>query len=133
MPIRLLHITQELEDWIDGELFQSGGKLAGRTAYEHLEQFFIDFRCDEVVHANLRRMMPTQKGIWKMHPPLIRVYGWVPKPHSFVGVCARLEADTKKDKSLNDKCRDEVSAFLSHHQVTDIVYGDFTDAFPTSP
>jgi hypothetical protein len=131
MPIRLLHMSRELDGWIDGTLVYDERMMGRRTAYEHLEQFFIDFRCDEVWHASeLRRMIPNTSGVWSMHPPLLRVYGWVPEPHSFVAICAAFEADTKKDKTLNDKCRDRVLTFIDGHQVTDIVLGDFTHAFP---
>jgi hypothetical protein len=133
MPIRPLHVTKELDNWIEGTLAYEKSVMASRTAYEHLEQFFIDFRCDTEMHADLRRMIPTKKGVWSMHPPLLRVYGWVPAPHSFIAVCAAFEADTKKDKTLNDACRAKVEDFIKHHQVTEIVYGDFTHAFPQTP
>lgn len=130
MPTRLLHMSQELEAWIDGTLVYDERKKGSRTAYEHLEQFFIEFRCEAEMHADLRRIMPTSKGVWAMHPPLLRVYGWVPEPHSFVAITACFEDEAKKDKSLPDDRRDLVLEFLKQHQVGDIVYGDFTHAFP---
>jgi hypothetical protein len=130
LPIRPLHLTMELCNWIDGPLYQDKTKIGGRTLYEHLEQFFIEFRCDIQLHATLRRMMPNTKGIWKMHPPGLRVYGWVPAPHSYIAVCAAFSADTHSDKSLNGKYRDEVRDFIRQHHVTEILYGDFLHAFP---
>ncbi|MBN9086985.1 MAG: hypothetical protein J0J01_08765 [Reyranella sp.] len=133
LPIRPLHLTTELCDWIDGPLYEDKRKIGGRTLYEHLEQYFIEFRCDDVLHATLRRMMPNKKGVWKMHPPGLRVYGWVPAPHQFIAVCAALETDTHSDKTLNDKRREEVRDFIKKHHVTEIVYGDFLHAFPKTP
>src|SRR5260221_8152569 len=53
--------------------------------FDHLEQTFCDFRCSPRFTAgDLKRMMPTAKGIRTMRPPKLRIYGWCPKPHAFV-------------------------------------------------
>lgn len=64
---------------------------------------------------------------------MLRVYGWVPRRHCFVAVCAALEAETKKNRKLNDECRDKVVAFMKKHNVSEILYGVFPDAFPETP
>jgi hypothetical protein len=131
LAVRPLWLTRELITYIDGTLVYHTQKVAGRTAYEHLEQFFVDFRCNDRVHADdLRRMLPTGTGVWSMRPPMLRVYGWVPRPHSVVAVCAAFEQATKSDPALNDKCRNSVLEFIKRHGVTEIIYGDFRDAFP---
>lgn len=131
LPIRPLWVHRELLELIGNVLVYDDKLLGGRTADEHLEQFFIDFRCNSRIHADdLRRMMPTKEGVWSLHPPMLRVYGWVPRQHSFVAVWAEFEAATKADKTLNDRCRDRVLTFLKRHKITEIVYGDFTHAFP---
>src|SRR5690349_15535254 len=79
-------------------------KQGGRTIGEHIEQGLCDFRCSERPSAgDLRRMLPNKKGIWKIHVPGARIYGWCPAPQSFVAVSFALETDTKTDKKLNDK------------------------------
>ncbi len=131
LPLRPLWLSQNLMAYVDGTLAYHIEQVALRTAYEHLEQFFVDFRCDERIHAtDLRRMLPTGKGVWSMHPPMLRVYGWVPRPHSMVAVCAEFEKATKSDPNLNDNCRNLVLGFIKQHHVTEIFYGDFRDAFP---
>lgn len=131
LPIRRLYLCVELSEWIDGTLVYEKKLKAGRTAYEHLEQFFIDFRCNKSVHGgDLKRVLPTAKGTWKMHPPMLRVYGWVPEPHCFVAICAALEAETKKNKNLNDLCRNKVLDFIQQHKITSVLHGDFLNAFP---
>lgn len=134
LPVRPLWMTQHLADWIDGTLVYDQRRAAGRTAYEHLEQFFVDFRCNPTIHADdLRRMVPTSSGVWTMRPALLRVYGWVPRTHAIVAVCAEFEADTKSNRRLNDGCRDLVLDFIRCHEVSEVLYGDFLDAFPKTP
>jgi hypothetical protein len=131
LPVRPLWLGTDLITYIDGTLVYCTEEAAGRTAYEHLEQFFVDFRCNERVHADdLRRMLPTGRGIWSMHPPLLRVYGWVPRQHSMVAIHAVFESATKSDSGLNDRCRNLVMEFIKRHNVSEIIYGDFRDAFP---
>jgi hypothetical protein len=131
LPVRPLWMTQDLVSYVDGTLVYYSQIVASRTASEHLEQFFIDFRCNVVIHADdLRRMRPTSAGVWSMHPPMLRVYGWVPRPHAMVAVHAELEDDTKRDPTLNDKCRARVLDFVRLHGITEIVVGDFLNAFP---
>lgn len=75
--------------------------------------------------------MPNKHGIWKLHPPGLRIYGWCPAPRSFVAVTGALESETKTDKKLNDKKRDEVRAFIKLHDVgAHIVRGDILAIFP---
>ncbi len=131
LPVRPLWLSQDLIAFVDGTLVYDTEEVAGRTAYEHLEQFFVDFRCDERLYTtDLHRMRPTIRGVWSMHPPMLRVYGWVPHPHSVVAVCAQFEKATKNDRNLNDKCRNSVLNFIKQHEVTEIFYGDVRDAFP---
>jgi hypothetical protein len=133
-PIRPLWVAYELWDWIDGtdDLHNVALGLGGRTLFEHTEQMFSDFRCSPRFFAgDLRRMMPTTKGIRKMHPPKLRIYGWCPAQHAFVAVTAAMEQDTKSDKTLNDKKRDYVLEFISLHKLEHtILRGDHSAVFP---
>jgi hypothetical protein len=131
LPVRPLWMSQSLIEYLEDTLDYRPEKVASRTASEHLEQFFVDFRCNGRIHADdLRRMIPNRAGVWSMHPPMLRVYGWVPRHHAMIAVHAALESDTKNDPTLNDRCRDHVLEFIRRHGVTEIVYGDFRNAFP---
>jgi hypothetical protein len=66
---------------------------------------------------DLRQMMPTKHGVRSMRPAKLRIYGWCPKPHAFVAVAGALEIETKTDKTLNDKKRDEVLNFIKTHKL----------------
>ena len=66
-----------------------------------------------------------------MRPPKLRVYGWCPAAHQFVVVCAALEFETKADKSLNDKKRDEVLDFIRRNDLDEhVLLGDARAVFP---
>ena len=76
-------------------------------------------------------MLPGKKGIWKMHPPALRIYGFCSANQSFVAVTWAFEVDTKKDKELNDKKRDEVLKFIKDNDLEGAVqYGTYDAIFP---
>lgn len=133
-PIRPLWVAYELWDWIEGkgELHDIALGTGHRTIFEHLEQSFSDFRCDERFYStDLRRMMPNVKGVRSFHSYGIRIYGWCPLKHSFVAIAGALEQDTKKNKKLNDEKRDEVLAFIKLHGLEHTVLnGDNRAVFP---
>jgi hypothetical protein len=137
LPIRPLWVAFVLWDWIDGrdDLHDMALGVGRRTLFEHIEQMFCDFRCSPRFPAgDLRQMLPNPKGIRKMHPPKLRIYGWCPAPHAFVAVTAAFESDTKTDKKLNDKKRDEVLAFIKANQLENLVLkGDNLAVFPPRP
>jgi hypothetical protein len=134
LPIRQLWVTTELLDWANmtPELHDMARRVGGRTLFEHLLQIFCDFRRSERFPAgDLRRVMPTKEGVWKLHPPKLRIYGWCPGPNKFVAVTYAFEADTKGDKTLNDKKRDEVLTFIKAHKLQHtILRGDIRAVFP---
>lgn len=134
MPIRPLWLRPELVKWADTapELHDPALALGHRTLFEHLLQMFCDFRCaPRLAAGDLRRMMPNRKGVWKMHPPRLRIYGWAPGINKFVAVTWALESETKKDKKLNDKKRDEVIDFINKQKLAHtIVRGDILAVFP---
>ena len=134
MPIRLLWVAHEFWDLFDvmPELHDENLAQGRRTLGEHIEQIFCDFRCAaRPAPGDLKRMMPTNKGIWKLHPTGTRVYGWCPQPHSFVAVTLALAQATKDDGELNNKKRDEVLAFIKTHKLTQhVLRGDINAIFP---
>jgi hypothetical protein len=134
LPIRPLWVALTLWDWIDGkdELHSIGHGVGRRTLCEHIEQMFCEFRCAPRFPAgDLRQMIPTTKGIRKLHPPKLRIYGWCPAPHEFVAVTAAFELDTKADKSLNGKKRDEVLNFIKANKLGHLILkGDNLAVFP---
>ena len=137
MPIRSLWIAHEFWDLFDAipELHDEKLAQGHRTFGEHIEQMFCDFRCAARPAAgDLKRMMPNAKGVWKLHPAGARVYGWCPRPHSFVVVTLALVQATKDDHKLNNHKRDEVLAFIKAHKLTaHVVRGDINAVFPPSP
>lgn len=132
-PVRTLYVAFELFDWVDSQpmLHDMKRGIGGRTLFEQLEQMLCDFRCAQSPSAgDLRRMLPTKAGIWKMHPPGLRIYGWFSSRASFVAVTAALEIDTKTDKKLNDKKRDYVRSFIVKNGLQNGVQrGDFLAIF----
>jgi hypothetical protein len=134
LPIRPLWVAFELWDWIDGkdELHEMGLAIGRRTLFDHIEQTFCDFRCSPRFPAgDLKQMMPTKHGVRTMRPAKVRIYGWCPKQHAFVAVTGALEIDTKTDKTLNDKKRDEARNFIKTHKLEHtILRGDNLAVFP---
>jgi hypothetical protein len=130
MPIRSLWLCPEFWDWaVRPELQVKDGP---KTLYEHMEQMFCDFRCSEIFGAgDLRRMLPNKSGVRTMRPPKLRLYGWCPAAHQFVLVCGVLESQTKTDKSLNDRKRDEVIDFIRRNELgAHVLLGDASAVFP---
>ncbi len=133
--VRPLYVSTEFMEWGDDTpaLHDEALALGGRTLFEHLLQTLCDFRCSvrPAQVGELRRMMPTTKGVWSLHSPGLRVYGWVPRPHSFIAVIGALESATKADKQLNDACRDKVIAFAKQNSIAGTMQlGDILALFP---
>lgn len=132
---RTLYVTEEFMDWGDATaaLHDASQAVGGRTLFEHLTIALCDFRCGErpAIAGDLRRMMPTKKGVWSFHTIGLRVYGWVPQEHQFVAVTAALEKDTKTDKTLNGTKRQHVLKFAQQHDLTNTIkMGDILALFP---
>jgi hypothetical protein len=131
LPIRPLWISPEFWDWADGKA-ELETKEGGKTLFEHMEQMFREFRCSERFGAgDLKRMIPNPSGVRTMRPPKLRVYGWCPAQHQFVVVCGALESETKADKGLNDRKRDEVLDFIRRNNLgAHVLLGDASAVFP---
>lgn len=135
LPERALYVTDHYLDWADEtpELHSPENAVGGRTLFEHLLQALCDFRCGKrpAGAGDLRRMIPTKKGIWSFHTVGARTYGWCPKPHAFVAVTGALESATKADKSLNNRKMAEVFRFAQIANLTGtIILGDVLALFP---
>jgi hypothetical protein len=131
-PVRELYVTPELLDRADDWIALHQVKVRNRTLFEHLLQAFCDFRCERHYHAgDLRRMMPTSKGVWSMHAPGLRIYGWCPRKHAFVAVTFATEKQTKSDKRLNDEMRKCVETFIKKNKLgATVLRGDINENFP---
>jgi hypothetical protein len=121
-PLRPLYVASQLFDWIDetDELYEEnwGPRTGGRSMAEHLSQTFCDFRCDRrPLVGDLHRVQPTRKGVWKIHSPGLRVFGWVPDPHGFVAVTAAFSKDTHGPQSVVDQSIAKVIAFAKQHKL----------------
>ena len=134
LPIRPLYVARKFFDWVENkpELHDADREIGGRLLVDHLEQIFCDFRCAERPGAgDLRRMMPTKYGIWKLHPQGLRVYGWCPATHTFVAVEGALVAETKADGKFNDTKLKAVRDFTKAHGLQGtILRGDIRAIFP---
>jgi hypothetical protein len=134
LPERPLFVTPNFLDWADDTPQLHNTKLAvgGRTLFEHLVLALCEFRCASHPHAgDLRRLMPTKKGLWKMHTQGLRLYGWCPGKHQLAIVTGALEFETKADKTLNGKKVQEVEAFIKKHNLSGtILRGDTLAVFP---
>jgi hypothetical protein len=112
-PIREAYVDPALWQWVDAQdepFFTPQARLGRRSSYEHLLIMLNDFRCAERPPgaAELKRMLPTGRGVWKLHPPSLRIFGWVPEADRFVAVCARTEAELKHDSALYQEALDTV-------------------------
>lgn len=119
-PLRPLYLSTELFDWIDetDELYEEnwGPRSGGRSMAEHLSQTFCDFRCDaRPLVGDLNRVLPTSKGVWKIHSPGLRIYGWVPAPHAFVAVEPAYSADVHGAGSSTKEMVRKVIDFAKTH------------------
>ena len=134
LPLWPLHVADDLYNWVSAksEMHDQAFAKGGRLLREHLVTTLCDFRCSKRPPAgDLRRLTPTANGIWKMHPPGLRIYGWFPAQCSFVAVAAALEAETKADKGLNDQKLREVRDFIRAHGLQGtVLLGDILAVFP---
>ncbi len=134
LPLWPLYVSDDFSKWarakkeLDDPLFARGG----RSLREHLTQAFCDFRCSRRPPAgDLRRMTPNSRGIWKMHPVGLRIYGWCPALRSFAVVAGALESETKANRSLNDQRLRDVLTFINANGLGDsVIIGDILAVFP---
>ncbi len=134
-PIRPLYLAEALIAWVNetDELYVENWskKSGGRSRFEHLDQTLADFRCDDhPLVGELNRVRPTKKGIWKMHCPGLRVYGWAPDLHSFVAVTAAFSEDAHGRDSVTDKMVKEVLDFARKYELNNTIqYGARNELF----
>lgn len=136
-PLRPLYLADDVFNWVettDGLHDPKWSpKSGGRSRFEHLMQTFADFRCDQrPLVGDLTRLMPNKKGVWSMHSKGLRLLGWVPEPHSFVGVRLALTEYTHGAASTVNDLMNEVVAFAKaqglHHTFKS---GDRSALFPS--
>ena len=115
-PLRPLYLADEVFNWVDETDGLHDPKWSsnsgGRSRYEHLMQTFSDFRCDErPLVGDLTRLTPNKRGVWSMHSKGLRLFGWVPEPHAFVGVRLALIEHAHGPTSIVNDLMNEVVAF----------------------
>lgn len=138
IPRRRLYVADCFYDWVDNEdqLYIKNWQASdgGRTRFEHLVQALSDFCCDErPLVGDLNRVTPTSKGICKIQPRGVRVFGWVPSPHQFVVVRGALASETHGAGSIVKECVEEVIAFAKLNGLNaTILRGDRLALFPPS-
>jgi len=134
LPINRLWVSRDFWTEFDAMDGLHDNPFAGsrRTIGEHIEQAFCNFRCGERPGAgDLKCMVPSGKGVWKLHPPGARVYGWCPFQRAFVAVTVAVASDTKTDRTLNNRKQRVVSDFIRDNKLQQyIVRGDILAVFP---
>jgi hypothetical protein len=134
--VRPAYHAPDLMQWVDAtpEMIDARHALTGRLLVEHLDQLFCDFRCsDRPPAGDVRRMMPTGRGVLSAHAPGLRVYGFCASPGRFVGITAALERDTKNDRRLNARKMGEVLAFVRQHDLENVILrGELYELFPAT-
>lgn len=132
--IRTLFMATDVFETVDADpRYYDSSILEGlRTPLEHLEQFLCDLRCAARPRVgDIKRMMPTKDGIWKAHPPTLRVFGWCWDHYCFIPVSVGLEVDIKADKTLYDVHVAKVQGFIAQHSLQSTVLpGDILALFP---
>lgn len=129
-PLRPLYLADSFYDWVDANetlhLESWGRNTGGRSRYEHMEQAFCDFRCDErPLVCDLNRVMPTKKGVWKVQCPGLRIYGWVPDERSLLLVTAAFNEDVHGPNSITSTKVKEVLTFAKVHDLEGTIqYGE---------
>lgn len=133
---RLAYVTGALQAWADATtaLTDPAFGIGRRLLLDHLEQLMCDLRCAVRPPAgDVRRMMPTAEGILKAHAPGLLIYGWCCGPGVFVAAAGALEIETKTDKRLNDRKRDEVAQFIKRHGLeATVLRGELYELFPSN-
>ena len=119
-PVRPLYVATELFDWIDetDELYVKdwSDSPGGRSIAEHLSQTFCDFRCDlRPLVGDLNRVTPTAKGVWKIHSPGLRIFGWVPDEYGFVAVISAFNSSVHGPNSKVGEAVSGVISFAKSH------------------
>jgi hypothetical protein len=133
LPIRPLFASQDFLENIETDpvLHDPNLRIANLTLYEHLWQRMADFRCSvRPGSGDLHLVMPVEKGVWKMHPNGLRVFGWAPMKHSLVLINYALASKTHGTSLVAEK-RDEVLDFIKGNQLTATVQkGGYLEVFP---
>lgn len=134
LPLRSLYVASSMFHWVEEEPRLDDGsiKVAHRTPLDHLELLFNDLRCAmRPAASGFHRMIPTKHGIWKAHPPSLRVFGWCYAPYSFVAVSAALEIDLKAKQGLYKAHMQGVRDFISTCGLhSTVLRGDHRAIFP---
>lgn len=133
--MRKLYGSDGFFDWVEqtDALYEKdwGPDHGGRTRFEHLERALCDLRCAKrPLVGDLNRVTPTKKGIWKVHCPGLRVFGWFAGPHEFIAVCGAFTKNTHGAGSLVGRIRNDVAAFIHDNRLHKTVFlGDRSALF----
>jgi hypothetical protein len=134
-PLRPLYLARDFVDWVNDtpELDEEdwSDRTGGRTRFEHLDQMLADFRCDlRPLVGDLNRVQPTKKGVWSMHCPGVRVFGWAPDQFSLVAVTAAFAENTHGKGSIVGQKTADVLDFIKTNGLSETVqYGERSGLF----
>lgn len=133
---RPIFVAPEFFEWVDNNEDIYAEKWSqhdgGRSRFEHLLSAFAEFRCAErPIVGDLKRVMPTSKGIWKVQAPGVRAYGWVPAPHQIVIVTGALAEAVHGEDSITKTKVAAVLKFATDHGLKGTIQlGDHLALFP---
>ena len=132
--IRPLYATSDFLDRIETDpvLHDPKRMIGDRTLYEHLWERMTDFRCAERPGCgDLHLVIPVTKGVWKLHPVGLRVFGWAPHLHGLALVDYALADDTHKTKGLVAAKRETVLQFIRSYSLEEtLLKGSYLEVFP---
>lgn len=134
-PLRSFLHTPELLKWFRDTPRTHDRSIVkgGRTPWEHYQLFFNDVCCARrPCVGDMKRLEPTKNGLWKAHPPTLRVFGWCYAKDSFVGITAALEVEIKdRENTITYKSEtSKVESFIKKHNLEHtILRGGHLDIF----
>jgi hypothetical protein len=136
-PVRQVFTAPALWDWIDNEprAHVATAKRGGRSPFEHLEQMLSDYCCEPraLRYGDLKQIIPTGDGVWRIHPPGLRVFGWIAANQTFVAVSAAMKSDLVSKTETYDQHRRTVLSFaIANGLEHTILRGDYLAIFSSN-
>lgn len=132
--VRSIFWTNELASWCN-ELASSQEKPSGILSFgEQINLAFADFIAGRPLASGVTRCdPPTGEGIWKLHTPDIRFFGWCDQPQTLVIVNAELKRRLVSEYGLTTKkMAMRAVAIRRSLGIKAWQSGDIRTAFPTA-
>lgn len=132
--LRRVYIAGEMFDRVDNDVSLHHAKEGegGRTRYEQMLIALADFRClQRPGGADIKRLMPTKKGVWSLHARGLRIFGWITEASAFVAVTYEHTEACHGRGSLVEARLADVLAFAEKYKLASTIqYGDLLALVP---